>query len=130
MSLWQLLFLLYVGSCGSVQHQIVITDLVSVASPDYGNVSITVVDSKVNVSTFNIHRIERAIITVELNLQTSEYGPFTNYMKRTMDLCEALTNPKYEVVMYIAFRSLLRDKRNHLFTKCPIKSVRYKFTRN
>lgn len=127
MSLRLLLFLLYIGFCELVQHQIVITNLVSVASPDFGNVSFTVVDSKLSLTAFNKHRIERAIIKIELNLQTSEYEPFTNYMTRSVDLCEAIANPKYEILMYVGYKSIVLDKRNHMFSKCPIKSVRINF---
>lgn len=127
MSLWLLLFLLH--SVESVHHQIVITNLVSVASPDYGNISFTVVDSKMSLFTFNIHRIDRAMVKVELNVQTSENGPFTNFMKRTVDLCEAIANPQYDKMMYIVYKTVVLNKRNHMFNKCPIKSVRNKFTR-
>lgn len=124
MSLWLLLILLH--SVKSLHHQIVIMNLVTHASPDYGNISFTVVDSKMNLSTFNKHRIDRATVSIELNVQTSQYGPFTNFLKKTEDVCHIISNPQYDGLAYIFYKAIILNKRNHMFSKCPIISVRNK----
>lgn len=100
----------------------------SVADPDYGNISITLIDSKISFYCYNIHIIERAILTVELNVKTTDYGPFTNLYKKRLDICEFFKNPQLEPLVYLAFKAMTQDKRNHIYDKCPVKSVRNIFS--
>lgn len=127
MSSWNLLYpfvLAFFRGYLAVQHQIVLTHMSSVAEPDYGNISITLIDSKMSFYCYNIHAIERAIITVELNVKTTDYGPFTNFYKKRLDICEFLKNPQLEPLVFLGYKAMTRDKRNHIYNKCPVKPVR------
>lgn len=129
MSSWKQLYLLLpfvfvlFRGYAAVQHQIVLTHMSSVADPDYGNISITLIDSKMSFYCYNIHTIEHAIITVELNVKTTDYGAFTNLYKKRLDICEFFKNPQLEPLVFLAFKAMTRDKRNHIYNKCPVKSV-------
>lgn len=115
--------LLYNNDIIAVQHRIIITNITTVANPDFGNMSITFADSMINFDFYNIHTIETAIVTNELLVKTTEFGEYSKFFKLSVNICDFLLNPQKDPLMYLAYQVILKEKRNHLYTKCPIKPV-------
>lgn len=107
----------------AVQHKLVITHMASIADPDYGNISVTLVDSKITIYLYNLHTIENAIITAELNVKTTENGNYTNFFKKRVDYCQLMKHPQQDPLLYLAYKAINLEKRNYIFNECPIKSV-------
>lgn len=117
------LLLLHSGGVTAVQHKLIITHLTSIADPDYGNFSVTLVDSKISIYFYNMHTIENAIITAELNVKTTDNRNYTNFFNKRVDFCQFMRNPQQDPLLYLAYKAIMSDKRNYIYTKCPIKSV-------
>lgn len=117
-------FLLYHNKIIAIEHRIVITNVSTIADPDFGNMSITVVDSTLNYYLNIFHTIENAFMSNELFAKTSESGEFTSFFKIRANVCDFLLNPQKEPLMYLAYQVILKDKRNHMYTRCPIKPVK------
>lgn len=131
MSRWALLSymlavaaLFYPNGFLAIQHKIILTNLTTAAHPDLGNASITLADSKLSYRSFIFHNIENAIISAELNVKYNDYGPYTNFFKKRLNFCEFLANPNLDPLIYLGYKAVILDKRNHIFTECPIKAVR------
>lgn len=120
----QLFALSFLNGFQALQHRIIFTNITSAVEPNFGNISFTLVDSKVSFYFYNKHTIANAIMTVELNVKTADYGTYTNFFNKRMNLCEFLANPNLDPLLYIGLKALLKDKRNHIITKCPIKAVK------
>lgn len=114
--------LLLHNSVTAVQHKLIITLMESIADPDYGNFSVTLVDSKI-ANFNNKYTIENAIITAELNVKTNENGNYTSFFRKRFDFCQFMRNPQQDPLLYMAYKAITMDERNYMCTKCPIKSV-------
>lgn len=117
-------FLLYHNDIVAIQHRIVLTNVTTVADPEFGNMSISYVDSMMNFDFYNIHTIQTAIVTNELFVKTSEFGEYTKFFKISVNICDFLLNPQKEPLMYLGYQVVLMEKRNHMYSKCPIKPVK------
>lgn len=131
MSRWALLsylfavaVLFYPNGFLAIQHKIILTNLTTAAHPDLGNVSITLKDSMLSYRSFIFHNIENAIISVELNVKYTDHEPYTNFFKKRLNFCEFVANPNIDPLLYLAYKAVVWDQRNHIFTECPIKAVR------
>lgn len=132
MSPWQLLnnlhavALLLLYPCGflAIQHQIILTNSTGSSDPDLGNISITMRDSKLSFRCYTFRTIENGIISAELNVKYTDFGPYTNFFKKRINFCELMKNPELDALIYLAFKTVSLDQRNHVFSKCPIKAVR------
>lgn len=111
----------------AIQHQLILTNTTSVADPDLGNISVTLKDSKLSFCCYTFHTITNGIITAELNVKYTEFGSYSNFFKKSINFCELMVNPNLDTLIYLAFKTVSLDQRNHVFSKCPIKAVIFKF---
>lgn len=119
----QLLGLLFVNGCMALKHRILITNITSAVEHNFGNISFTLDNSKLSFYFYNKHIIDNAIMTTELNVKTADAGTYTNFFIKRINLCEFLANPNIDPLIYIGYKVLIQDKRNHIISKCPIKAV-------
>lgn len=126
----QLLAMLLVKGFLALQHRIIITNITSAVEPNFGNISFTLDHYKLSFFFYNKHIIESAIITAELNVKTTDTGTYTNFFIKRINLCEFLANPKLDPLIYIGYKLITKDKRNHVVTKCPIIAVKILFRLN
>lgn len=132
MSAWPLLshllpiaiLLQYLHGFLAIQHQIILTNTTGVSDPDLGNISITMTDSKLSFRCNIFHTIENGIISSELNVKYTEFGPYTNFFKKRVNFCEMISHPNLDALIYLAYKTVSLDQRNHVFSKCPIEAVR------
>lgn len=109
----------------AIQRRITLTNLSAIVNPDYGNVTFTMENSLINVTTFNSRVIQHPYLYFELNVNTKEITGYTNFVKKHLDVCEFLRNPLLEPLVNIAYSSVIADKNNHVYHSCPIPSVKF-----
>lgn len=122
--LFALAVLLYPNGFLAIQHKIVLTNITTFAHPNLGNVTISLIDTKLSYSCYIFHTIEMAIISAELNVKYTDYGPYTNFFKKRLNFCEFMNNPSSDPLFYFGYKAAMFDQHNRIFTKCPIKAVR------
>lgn len=115
--------LLYPNGFCAIQHQIILTNTTGVSDPDLGNISVTMKDSKLSFRCYVLHTIQNGIISAELNVKYTEFGTYTNFFKKRINFCELMDNPSLDTLIYLAFKTVSLDQRNHVFAKCPITAV-------
>lgn len=114
----------YPDSFLAIQHKMVLTNTTTVAHPYLGNVSVTLIDTKLSYICHIFHTIENALISAELNVKYTDNGPYLNFFKKRLNFCEFMVNPNIDPLIYLGYKAVTLDQRNHIFTKCPIKAVR------
>lgn len=93
--------------------------------PDSDSVNFTSVISAGEVNSyFTTYRdLDNFIIDTELHVKTADSNKFTQFSKTTTDVCKLLSNLGSNIFARLMMEQLLRNKRNKMFRKCPVKKV-------
>lgn len=58
-----------------------------------------------------------------MSLDSPANTKYRSMMKKSVDVCKLISDPKYEPLLYPMWQETLQDKRNKLSRKCPFQPV-------
>lgn len=90
----------------------------------YMNATLDIINtSKFTLNMNALADMAKLTMVVDVNIRTAENAPYTSFMKKSMNFCNFLDNPMSDPIVYMPYQAIQQSKKNHLFTKCPIKKV-------
>lgn len=107
--------------------EILITDVSMENSSKYADFDFNMVSGRRLNLTLNLtNKIDRLILHADISVMSLDSPPNTKYrsmMKKTLDICKLIADPKYEPLLYPMWQDTLQDKRHKLSGKCPFQPV-------
>lgn len=110
---------------GSSRQSLQMTNITSVTLPMFINLNVSIENSKMSFFFEFFENYEHLSADVEIFVRTPESNSYNSFFKKYFDLCDLLANPALTDPLLSFFYKgfLTSNKRNKLFTKCPIEKV-------
>lgn len=103
---------------------VVFTETYIKMNATYGNSTHSIgKDSNVTVTLNSTQLIRNGTVRLELQLKKPTDEVFITTLNYTLDWCYFMDYPFTEPLVYTVYEQAKRDRRNHLFGKCPLKPV-------
>lgn len=87
------------------------------------------VENSVINGEITVHKsTNRLTIHYQLNVKVTNdpnrSNGYTNFMNRTIELCDFFANPASDPLHWMIFREIVANKNHKIVTKCPIEIVK------
>lgn len=109
----------------SPRMQILLRNASFVNDPTLCNVSATISNAKINLSVIMFHSFESMYVDMHLDVKmlNKPSNKYERFFDKSVNLCDAMINPLLEPMITMIFNKVKDDKRNNIFTKCPVSAV-------
>lgn len=114
------------SAAGDPNYKIVIYNQTTEFNTDYGNVSIDINNGIYNFSAFIFHKLKTMSMDMQINISTKtdkRVDRMRTLFSKTLDFCEFFANPQFDPISNIVFQRKIANKKNFVFSKCPILPV-------
>lgn len=90
-----------------------------------GNMSVTISDAKMNITTFIFRSIDGLDVAMHLDVKllNNPSNKYERFFDKSANLCDAMLNPVLDPMITMVLNTFKNDKRNKIFTKCPVPEV-------
>lgn len=105
--------------------QILLRNVSFVNDPTLVNVSATISKAKMNITAVTFRSFEGFYIDLHLDVKmlNNPSNKYERFFDKSVNFCDAMMNPLLDPLITIILNRAKVEKRNRLFTKCPVPAV-------
>lgn len=105
------------------QNEIIFTDTITTFDQNYLNLSVTLENSTINILMKSNKIIDQAQLEYQLKYRDNKNALIT-ILDKQMDFCNFLILPITDPLLNLVYVTIINNKKNKIFRKCPILPVR------
>lgn len=85
----------------------------------------TIFKAKMNITVFTFRSFDGVYVDMHLDVKmlNNPSNKYERFLEKSINLCNAMSNPLAEPLITMILNKVKDDKRNNIFTKCPISAV-------